>query len=227
MHAVFQIPESWISAGVTKTIGDIKINKKPLKWGGQIAQTFSVGLYARPLPAQPLKEVSCLKTLENPAKKASKLPPAQAQPVQMMYQTLWNAYYTTKIVNPVKIPMKLATNSVVVPVPVRQGDQGLKIVLICSTAVTGSKKSLPTVIVPNADIKVTVDTKAGIQNVNYAAPGNSYPSDFDLLTLTVNVGNNVAPGLYGIQVKNPGENMPEAVTGPGFLNVFPANNQAN
>ncbi len=225
LHAIFQIPASWIAAGVTKTIGDIKINSggvsSPIQWAGQIAQTYHVGLYARGISADDLEPVSCAINLSNPSTD-KKLPPAQAQPVQMMYQSLWNAYYGTKVPNPVNHPMTLATSSVIVPVPVRQGDQGLKMVLICTTAVKGTNNSLPTVTVPNSNITITVDQKAGLQDVTYAAPGNSYPSVFNMLTLTVNIDKNTAPGLYGIQVNNPGTGMPTAVTGPGYLNVFPS-----
>ncbi|KAB8029100.1 hypothetical protein [Fluviispira multicolorata] len=225
LHAAFQIPEKWIAAGVTKTISDIKINSEgvssPIQWAGQIALTFHVGLYARPLPAAELQPVSCLVSLDNPTSDKS-LPPAQAQPVQMMYQTLWNAYYGTKISNPVGVPMNLATNTVIVPVPVRQGDQGLKIALICNTAVTHTFNTLPSVTASNSNIEITVDKKAGLQDVTYAAPGNSYPDVFKMLTLTVNINKNVPPGLYGIQVKNPGKGMPDALIAPGFINVLPA-----
>ncbi|WP_186647504.1 hypothetical protein [Fluviispira vulneris] len=226
LHAVFQIPAKWIAAGVTKTIGDIKITSggvtSNIQWAGQIAQTYHVGLFARGLPANDLDPVSCAVNLSNPTDDA-KLPPAQAQPVQMMYQSIWNAYYGTKVPNPVNFPMSLATNSVIVPVQVRQGDQGLKMVLICSTAVKGAGNALPTVVAsPNSGISITVDQKAGLQDVTYAAPGNSYPSVFNMLTLTVNVDKNTTPGLYGIQVNNPGTGMPPAVTGPGFIYVFPS-----
>jgi hypothetical protein len=225
LHAVFQIPAKWIAAGVTKTIGDIKITSGgvtlPIQWAGQIAQTYHVGLYARGLSSGGLAPVSCAVNLDNPTKDKN-LPPAQAQPVQMMYQSLWNAYYGTKVPNPVNYPMSLATNSVIVPTPVRQGDQGLRMVLICSTAVKGTNNTLPTVTASNPNISITVDQNAGLQNVTYAAPGNSYPSDFNMLTLTVNVGKNTPTGLYGIQVNNPGTGMPAAIVGPGYLNVFPS-----
>ncbi len=226
LHAAFQIPAKWIEAGVTKTVGDIKITSggvtSPIQWAGQIAQTYHVGLFARGLSTSELAPVSCSVNLSNPTEDKN-LPPAQAQPVQMMYQSLWNAYYGTNVPNPVNYPMSLATNSVIVPVPVKQGMQGLKLVLICSTAVKGSGNTLPTVIaVPNSGITVTVDQKAGLQDVTYAAPGNSYPSVFNMLTLTVNIDKNTPPGLYGIQVNNPGTGMPAAITGPGYINVFPS-----
>ena len=58
--------------------------------------------------------------------------------------------------------------------------------------------------------------------VNYAAPGNSYPSDFQLLTLTVSVSATAIPGLRSIVVTNPpqtGTAPPLALPAPAFLNV--------
>ncbi|APJ05025.1 hypothetical protein AXG55_00395 [Silvanigrella aquatica] len=224
LHAAFQIPESWIKAGVTKTVSDIKITANgitsPLQWAGQIAQTFHVGLFARALTEEELEPVSCCVSLNNPTSDKN-LPAAQAQPIQMMYENLWQAYYNTKVTNPVGFPMSLATNSVIVPVPVRQGDQNLRIVLICSTAVTGENNSLPKVKASHPSIQITVEKTSGLQEVTYAPPGNSYPDTYNLLTLIVNIDKNTPTGIYGIQVENPGNNMPEDTVAPGFINVFP------
>src|SRR2546426_3094201 len=58
-------------------------------------------------------------------------------------------------------------------------------------------------------------------NVNYAAPGNSYPSEFQLLTLSVSVTADAATGLRSIVVTNPPQagTAPQAVPAPAFLNV--------
>ena len=120
--------------------------------------------------------------------------------------------------------MKLASNSVIVPVQAAAGTSGISVVLLCSTTVdtTASGGGLPTVTSANAGISITVDQAAGLQTVTYAAPGDSYPSDFQMLTLSIDIGSDVIPGLYGINVANAGNtgtNMPPAIVGPAFLSV--------
>lgn len=224
LHAAFQVPAAWIDAGVLFTVGNITISAGgealPIHWASQISETFDIGLFARALSVAAPTARSCRIGLDKPA-----APPhqaAQVQPMQLMYQALWNAYYNTPVANVIGFPMNLASNSVIVPVPVRQGDRGLQLVLTCGTTVGGADNLLPHVTVPGAEINITVNQVAGLLNVTYAAPGNSYPSGFQLLALTVDVGANVKPGLYSVQVSNPGAGMPPAVPGPAFLNVFPA-----
>jgi hypothetical protein len=223
LHAAFQIPAAWLAAGVSFTVGDIAIRTGgtalPIQWASQLTETFDVGLFARALPAPAATPQTPLVNLDNPADPP--YPAAQAQPVQLMYQSVWNALYNTKVDNVLAFPMNLASNSVIVPMPVRQGDRGLQAVLICGTAVSAGNQ-LPAVNVPGAEISVTVVQAAGLGAATYAAPGNSYPSGFQLLTLTIDVGATVAPGLYSVQVTNPGSGMPAAVPGAAFLNVFQA-----
>jgi hypothetical protein len=59
-----------------------------------------------------------------------------------------------------------------------------------------------------------------MKNVTYAAPGNSYPSEFQLLTLKVNVKPNAQLGLRNILLANYGQSPGQAA--PAFLNVVPA-----
>jgi hypothetical protein len=176
-------------------------------------------LFARALPAAAATPQTPLVNLDNPADPP--YPAAQAQPIQLMYQSIWNAFYNTQVANVLGFPMNLASNSVIVPLPVRQGDRGLQAVLVCSTAVSAGDQ-LPSVNVQGAEISITVNQAAGLGAATYAAPGNSYPGGFQLLTLTIDVGASVAPGLYSIQVSNPGSGMPPAIPGSAFLNVFQA-----
>ena len=144
---------------------------------------------------------------------------AQAQPVQMFYQSVWNGYYNKQVNNPAGVPMSLASNSVIVPPQIKRGATSVAMVLTCGTAVTGSGGELPSVTVPEGDITFTV---VSMTNVNYAAPGNSYPSEFQLLTLTVSISANAELGLRSIVVTNPpqaGSAPPPALPAPAFLNV--------
>lgn len=217
LHVAFQLPAAWIAAGVSFTVGDIMINlngkNQTIQYASQILNTFQIGLFARPLAAKQPTPIACVVNLPTSTQAA------QAQPVQMFYQSVWDGYYNKQVSNPAGVPMNLASNSVIVPPQVKQGTSNLAMVLTCSTAVTGSGGQLPTVKVPEGDIQITV---LSMENVNYAAPGNSYPSQFQLLTLKVSVNANATLGLRSIVVTNPpqsGNAPPPAVPAPAFLNV--------
>ena len=220
LHVAFQIPQAWNAAGVSFTVGDITIDlngvAQPIRYASQILSTFHIGLFARPLSATPPAPIACLVNL--PANGQA----AQTQPVQMFYQSVWNGYYNTPVKNPAGVPMSLASNSVIIPPQLQQGTSGAAMVLTCSSAETGPGGQLPTVTVPEGDIKLTV---TGMTTVNYAAPGNSYPSDFELLTLNVSVSPNAKLGLRSIVVTNPpqpGAAPPPPLPAPAFLNIVPA-----
>jgi hypothetical protein len=220
LHVAFQIPAAWIAAGVQFTVGDITINlngvAQPIQYGSQIQSTFHVGLFARPLPKTQPAPIPCVVNL--PANGQA----AQVQPVQMFYQSVWEGYYNNQVSNPAGVTMSLASNSVIIPPQVPQGSQNVAMVLTCSTAVAGQGGQLPTVTVPEGDITFAV---VSMTNVNYAAPGNSYPSEFQLLTLTVSVSAQAALGLRSIVVSNPpqtGTSPPPALPAPAFLNIVAA-----
>lgn len=61
LHARFQIPERWKSAGVSFTVGDIQINGNDIKYGAQITQTFQIALrgLAVPTTLPPQKPQPC------------------------------------------------------------------------------------------------------------------------------------------------------------------------
>lgn len=219
LHVAFQIPQAWIEARVSFTVGDITIKLNgvptPIQYASQILETFQIGLFARPLPATQPEPSKCVVNL--PANGQ----PAQAQPTQMFYRAVWEGYYNTQVNTPAGVPMNLASNSVIIPPQVPQGAENVEMVLTCSTAVIGSGGQLPTVTVPEGDITFTV---VNMTTVNYAAPGNSYPSDFQLLALNVTVSPNAVPGLRSIVVTNPPQTgtPPPALPAPAFLNIVAA-----
>ena len=221
LHIAVQIPEAWIAAGVSFTVGDITINLNgvptPIQYASQILETFDIGLFARPLLAKQPAPIECVVNLPVPGQAA------QAQPVQMFYQKVWEGYINAPVKNPAGVPMSLASNSVIIPPQVPQGASGLAMALTCSTAVRGPDGQLPTVTVPEGDITFTV---VSMTTVNYAAPGNSYPSDFQLLTLNVAVSPNAVLGLRSIVVNNPSQMgttpPPPALPAPAFLNIVAA-----
>jgi hypothetical protein len=214
LHAAFQLPESWIQAGVSFTVGDITIGGRLVQWGSQIVETFQIGLFPRPILAKPPPPLACVGV------------PAEVlvQPLQMFYGTLWDAYYGTTIKNPVGVVMNLASNTVIISPLVEQGAEGVELVLTCSGVAVGPQGQMPTITFPPSD-DITVTAVEGPETVTYAVPGNSYPSDNQLLRLTVDIDATAELGLRGIQVTNYGQNAgPPA---PAFLNVVPAGSLAS
>lgn len=212
LHAVFQIPRSWIEAGVGFTVGDITINGSPIDWGGQIVQTLSIGLFARPISVS--EEQTPLPCVGVPDV-------SLAQPLQLMHADVWDAYYNTAVTNPAKAPMNLASNSTLIAPVVGRGARNALMVLTCDTLMLGPRGELPQVGFPSAsgatDIVVRV---LGSGTANYAVPGNSYPSQYTALTLSIDVDPNAQTGLRGVQVTNYGQRPGQ--TAPAFLNVVPA-----
>jgi hypothetical protein len=204
LHAAFEVPEEW-----GFTVSDITIGGQAIQYGAQIAETFQMALYGRPI--------------------AATAPPAQAcvaapsvilvQPLQLMFANLWQAYYGTSVPNVVGYPMSLASNTVIMPPVVEQGATGVQLALTCSGVVPGPSNQPPQVSFPSSsgDVDITVTAVAGPTAITYAVPGNSYPSQNQLLTFTINVAPDAQLGLREILVTNYGG--PDGVAGPGFLNV--------
>jgi hypothetical protein len=209
LHAVFQLPQAWLEAGVSFTVGDITINGEPIKWAAQIAETFNMGTFARPIPSP----------IPTPQPCVAALPPAQslAAPQQMMYEVLWDAYYNTAVQNPVGDAMSLASNTVIVAPTVEQGASA-EVVLTCAGVTLGPNNELPGVVFPPGD-KIVAEVRS-VTDVTYAVPGNSYPSESQAVLLRVTVASDAPIGLSGVQVTNYGQKTGE--TAPALLNVVAA-----
>jgi len=212
LHAVFQIPASWQDlnpAGVT--LADILINGQPIQWAGQIARTFTMALYARALPAaQAAPQLDCVGT---PAVLAN-------QPLQLMYTDLWNAYYNTLEFNPSGQTMSLASNTTFIT-PRVEPSASVQMSLTYTPAQT--KPPSPTVEFSTPDYQGVDSAIAvsvlGLAPVNYAVPGNSYPSDSYVLTLQVSVAASAAVGMRGVRITDPRQEP--AVFAPAVLNIVP------
>lgn len=207
LHVAFQLPQAWLDAGVSFTVGDITVNGERINWAAQIAETFNMGTFARPIPSAVPDPQPCVGT------------PAQslAAPQQMMYEVLWDAYYNTSVPNPVGHPISLASNTVIVAPIVEQGTSA-RLVLTCGTVTLGPNGEYPTVVFPpGTTIVATVES---VTNVTYAVPGNSYPSDSQALVLYVDVSPDAPTGLWGLEVTNFGQ--PTGEMAPALLNVVPA-----
>jgi hypothetical protein len=116
LHAAFQIPQAWIDAGVSFTVGDITIRHNgvatPIRYGAQIAETFEIGLFAWSIRAN---------ARQIPQACVADLKPPRAEPIQLLYRELWDAYFATPIDDASPIPTNLTANSLVLPVEVSQG----------------------------------------------------------------------------------------------------------
>lgn len=195
LHVAFQLPASWIETGVSFTVSDIKIRlngvASDINYAGQIAQTMNIALFARPIPAT--TQIPSLPCVGSPTTNTS-------QPVQMMYQDLWNGYYSRQFQTPTGVEMSLASNTVIVPMQVKPG-QTFTAALVCLDAVQQGGQ-LPMVSAEGGDIQFT---SVSLATVTYAAPGNSYPSQFLVLSVSGVVTATASPGLRGVAIANPGQ----------------------
>ena len=57
LHARLAIPQAWIDAGVSFTVGDIMIQGNPIQFGAQMTQTFQIALRGFAIPTtQPAEQ---------------------------------------------------------------------------------------------------------------------------------------------------------------------------
>jgi hypothetical protein len=216
LHAVFQLPSAWIEAGVTFTVGDIKdANGDPILWGGQVTQQMNIGIWARPLSVQnaPVAQPCVLPPSYGVTPPKTPVPPNYAQALQLFHQVVWNAFYNTSVPNPMNTPISLASNSTLIAPIVPQGATNVPMCLTCSVT-PGPQGQLPQV---DLGPGITVTSVSLNQNINYAVPGNSYPSPCDMLTINVSVSPTAATGLRGVVLTNYGDPVQPAM--PALLNV--------
>ncbi|HEX3529361.1 MAG TPA: hypothetical protein VH988_20075 [Thermoanaerobaculia bacterium] len=227
LHAAFQLPQSWIDAGVSFTVGDIKIAGEPIRYGSQVLATLEIALFGRPIPP----------VVAAPPEACVASPPTvtQAQPIQSMYATVWNAFYGTIIHPPTPPPggpEVLASNSSIIPPLVSAGDENLALVLVYG-APTGTnplpQPQWPTIVwtLPDgsADAAITTTVTGFNPSIYYAPPGNTYPSNNQLLQLTVSIARNAPQGVRGVVIVPAGQVFSPAITpAPAYLVVGPKAN---
>lgn len=227
LHAAFQIPQAWIDAGVTFTVSDIKIAGQPIQYGSQVAATLEIALFGRPIkPVVSTPALPCVTGI-NPG-----APQYQAQPIQSMYETVWNAYYGTIVHPPTNPPggnpAVLASNSSIIPPTVPPGTTANLILTFGAALDKNSNPIQPTqVVFTNADgtpdSNISVNITSYNDNIYYAPPGNTYPSQNQLVQLSVTVAPNAAPGTRGVVIVSPGQNFKDIPPAPAYLVVGPTN----
>jgi hypothetical protein len=225
LHAVFQLPQSWIDAGVSFTVGDITIGGEPIQYGSQVAATFEVALFGRPIPPVDATPAQPCVGFDPPQ--------VQAQPIQAMYANVWDAYFGTTVTVPTPPPdgpAVLASNSSIIPPAVPAGTQNAALVLTYA-APTGTdaipQDQWPQVMftLPNgqADSSITVEVTGFNPNIYYAPPGNTFPSSNQLLQLDVSIAADAPTGLRGVVIVANGQSFAAITPAPAYLVVEPSN----
>ncbi|WP_190363999.1 hypothetical protein [Pseudoalteromonas sp. S16_S37] len=194
LHAICQIPSSWLAMDSTLTLEDIEINNTPIQWGSQITEQIDIGLFARPLSAN-----------EAPPQVPCAGPSSPGAPLQAMHQHVWDAYYRVNESNPAGSELSLASNSVIVPAVATAGST-VNIALTVNKLPAGVQPTVK-VLTGSADgsddpnITVSVVDK---NTVTYAVPGNSGPGTYTSLALTLTTQESAAAGLRAVEVSYSG-----------------------
>lgn len=191
LHAVCQIPESWLAMTPTLTLEDMTYNYEPLKWAGQITSNAKIGLFARPLPTSSAA----------PAEPCATSSDAPGKPKQCMWAALWAGYSATEEVAPTGEKMLLASNSTFIPPWVPSDGSAHQLVMTVDDP--GSLELHLAVLLADGsgpDTSITVSVTGTPTPCYYAIPGDSYPGSYMSVSFTVTVPTGTNTGLRGIQV---------------------------
>jgi hypothetical protein len=203
LHAAVQIPASWLAKNPNLTLNDMLVNNQPLLWGGQIANQFKIGLFARPLSSNQTP----------PLAGCSSTTPTPAAPLQCVWAAIWNAMSVINEPCPTNAKMPLTSNSTFIAPWLPANGLPQQLVLTCNEF---EGRVLVQVQLangqPDPGIQVILNS---VTATTYAVPGNSYPGNYTALGITVTVPAGAAPGLRGIQITQPGKpavmSLPAAV----------------
>lgn len=187
LHAKFEIPSE-----LGYTISDLMMDGKKIQWGSEIAQLINMHIIATGSKGTTGQMYDCV----------GDLTPAFAAPLQLFHKAVFDGYSTTHVPNPAKFNMSLLSNSTYITPKLAQGAQGIPMVL----TVEGIDLSngIPTVTFEGGDITAAVLANG---TINYAVPGNSYPGDYQTLTLDVTVAPEAKTGLRELYVTNAGQSQ--------------------
>jgi hypothetical protein len=204
LHAAVQIPASWLAMNPNLTLADMLINGQPIQWGGQIANQFKIGLFARPLPAsQPAPLAGCSSTAPTPG-----------APLQCVWAAIWNAMSAINEPCPTGAKMPLTSNSTFIAPWLPADGSTQQLVLTCNPTSNPLTVQVQLANGSGPDPSITV-TITGAVPTFYAVPGNSYPGNYTAIALSVAVPKGTAAGLRGIQITQPTTNtvlaLPAAV----------------
>lgn len=191
LHLTFEVPEGYTAADITidNTNSSQNLGKGPLQWGGQIAATFN---------NQILATAYAIDSLPAPIGCVGDAGQASTQAVQLFHADIFAAMYNTLIPNPVTSAQPLLSNSTMIA-PLAQQGNTYSMVLV--TAVADTPTSLTFYNNGTADSSITATINNSF-DISYSVPGNTYPSSYTALAITVTVGSSAATGLRGIAVNS-------------------------
>ncbi|SEU26589.1 hypothetical protein [Stigmatella erecta] len=200
LHATFQVPKE-----KNYTVSDITINGAPIRWAGQVAQTFFMQITGMGL-AQPgsAPQQSCVTDARV----------EQPQPLQLFHAGVFKAMFGTPVPNLMGVPMNLGSNSTLIAPKVQQGQSKVRMVLTASQTGTGQ----PTVAFDGTGVTVQF---TGAEVVTYAVPGNTYPGPVLALSIEVSVAADAPLGARGVTISFPGQSSPLTAF-PSALHVVAA-----
>ncbi|HEX2645296.1 MAG TPA: hypothetical protein VHU81_20025 [Thermoanaerobaculia bacterium] len=188
LHAVFQAPEGRKDLKLNK----IRIHGKPLRWGGQLTQTFQIGLRGVLIPpatGQTQTGLFCPNT-ESPA-------PDRPSPAQLLSWEVVQAFLANNTTG---------SSSTAAPRLVR-GHALRDMALIT----TGTRPDTP-IEFPGGGIHVIV--KDFLENVQYHVPGNTNGGAFNIFILDIEADPSAPTGQRGLRL---GTDFNPAA--PAFLTV--------
>lgn len=197
LHAVFEVP-----ADRGYTVSDITINGKPIWWGSQIAETFNQALAATAYIKESLKDTHKHPGVGTPDKQ-------QPWPQPLVKNSVLKTINNTPSISAATIPL--------LPPVVEAGSRLTDMAL---EALEGG--NAPRIEFTNPDGTVASDIK--LENLTSYTPGNNQvPGKHKLYStiiyvFDIDIGENVAPGQYGIRVSNYPNTSPSPV--PAALTVI-------
>ena len=197
LHARFEVPKSY-----GFRVGDMTIAGQPIQWGGQIAQTYNMQIVASALPmkAGPVKPCSGSPTVQTP------------DPQQLFHRNVFDAMAAHQVPNPMQVSMNLLSNSTFIAPKVAVNSSSVPMVL--TTDSIDFKLGNPVITFDDPNIKADYVSHVP---VNYAIPGNSYPSTSIALYINVQVGPNASPGVHSVFLCEAGQKPGPAM--PALLNI--------
>lgn len=210
LHAVFEVPDS-----KDYTVSDITIGGQSIDWGSQVAATFKMHIVASAFKDTVPAGYPAVADAPNPL----------AQPQQLFDAAYFNAMYPVMVPNPVNHPISLLSNSTFIPPCIMVGASTIPMVLTAATctAQAGDPSTFPSVSFD--DPNITAQVTSVQNNITYAVPGNSSPSTSTALFINVTVSPQATPGVKGIHITNPGQDLGPAMK--ALLNVIPVTCQAD
>lgn len=191
LHAVCQIPSSWLVEQPDLTLHDILIDGQPVRYGAQIAARIDMALYVRPLATLDVPP-------ENPCVMGGS---AQGAPLQMFQTSVWDGFKAHTETNPAGSVQGLASNSVIVPqnAPLGATDYAMTLAVNQTSLSDLTIEALTDSDGGDVDPSINIAV-LGQADADYAVPGNSYPSTNTMVSLSVTVQSSAPPGLRAIKV---------------------------